>query len=815
MYIIKSIVCKLPDESLVKGDLYYNDKFKEDGCGFTVPEGVNTIEIVVNFNEIIIRGILANFELFTSDEETKIYNCKKQDSQFEVELNSSIISSIMEHTSVDYPFLPLPEPKVKSNDFALKRSIPVFPEDFVPHENKKIFLNIFKDILSNSSTEASDIQVRFWRKYAYERMSEIMETARTTPYDMDSISRSPYLSIRILNEYNNVKYNWELVTSNFAIFNRDILNNPDLPWDPESLYSNRILPKGFYIYKGIKVPSDYSSDGSFGNDEEDNATMFTSDEVIRDYSSYLPTESQVEVEIQDIEDSLEMIKEEFPEYFEDASEKFLVSIRESIIEMIKSEGTFILDDFVFPSCHIETQNKELDLARLSYKKIEPVEPTEEDPYSVRNVIDFINNNDLSKYSSHHSYYKEVIGIDYFFVKNRDEYLKVLEDFVPKTYSDKVEKCVFFEPGDVIRFPLAFNFPRRSFASIVINSSKMSFEYFLENPDINFSLTELVRCLPAEYVVRNLLFYPDRLKLQSFHFNKRLKNQNFHEEMLKLDSSLMLSFTSRTDLDKDNYEIIYKYPMINWKLNLYKYIPQLTRFQVKEVLKEKKYVLPDFDKKDPFVDNFDFYSFDYIISPEGVRLFSNYSGKKIDFEEFDSKTVEEKKEAILKIVKTKKELIQLFSDIIPDSYISSNKKTKWFAPKSINYDRIFNSYVEEFGSSEGFFVFLKFFDRTSTRTYGAEVVLNNVRELFSLLIKQMYETTEDKSSVYEYFVKASLVIISLEVAIFNYGKFFPSYKFDYMMDISEMFTIEDVSNSQFTNYSYLFKQLGDIIKKIHE
>lgn len=815
MYVIKSIVCELPDGSLVKGDLYYSDTFKVNDSGFTIPEGVNTIEIVLNFNDIIIKGILAEFEPFTSSEKVRVYHCKKQDSQSEINL----IESIMEHAAVDYPFLPLPEPRVKVNDFVLTKSIPVIPEDFVPPEDKKIYLDIFKDVVSNSSTKTSDSQVRFWRKYAYERMSEIMETARTTPYDMDSISSSPYLSIRILNEYNNVKYNWVLVTSNYAIMNRDILNNPDFPWDPESLYSNRILPKGFYIYKGIKVPRDFSADECFGNDKEDDSTMLTSDEVIRDYSSYLPIESEVKVEIQDIEDSLEMIKEEYPEYFEDASENFLVSIRESIIEMIKSEGTFILDDFVFPSSNIEKvrEDKEIDVDvdSLSCKKIVLPEPTKEDPYSVRDVIDEINNYELPNYSSQHIHYKKVIGIDLFFVKNRSEYLKVLENFKPKSYSYQVEKCVFFEPGDVIRFPLAFNFPRKSFASIVVNSRKMSLEYFLENPDINFSLSDLVRCLPVEYVVKNLLFYPNRLKLGSFHFNKGLKVQNFHNEMLKLDSYLMSIFTDRSDFIHDDYEIIYKYPMINWKLNLYKPIPQLRKFYVGQFPEEKKHLPFDFEKKDPFIDNFDFYSFDYIISSEGVRMFSNYSGKKIDFEEFESKTVEEKKDTILKIVKTKKELLQLFSDIIPISYISVNKKTKWFAPNSINYHRLFNSYIEEFGNFEGFFVFLKFFDRISERTYAIKVVMDNMKELFSLSIKQMYETSENKSSIYEYFVKASLVIISLDMAIFNYDKFLPTYKLDYLMTISEMFTIEDVSNSQFTNYSYFIKMLSKILKKIDE
>lgn len=724
----------------------------------------------------------------------------------------SIVEELLEFSSEDYPFLPLPEPKVRSDDYKEIIFSNFFPEKFEVPENLILSKSVFESFIlaKTSPSENLEKQVKFWKKYAYDRMSEIMENARTNPYDMDSISACPYLSVEILNEYNNVKYNWEIVTRNFFITNRDILNNPDLPWDEISLYNHRNLPKGFYQYKGIKYLREFDPEESFLIKTSKYDTFLSPIEP-REY----PIKEDEIINNEEVSTALQLIKDTSPEYFVSSSKVFIKEIEKIIAEMIKTNGTFILDDFVFPVGYFNDDEEIDDKDVFSIP-----EPTEDDPYSVRNSIKSIKENGLSKYSKEGRFYFSKIGLSIeYLVKNRAEYLELLNSGeVTHYYINPVCECVFFEPEDFYKYNKNFTSDTSdsSFSNVMSTSGKLTLEYYLEHQDIDWNIEDLVKCLPVEYVIRNLLFYPNRLKFDSKLIDDYYTNvSKLRENILHVDEKLIGLFSSREDVRESDYDIFYKYPMIEWKLKDYNDThSQLNKFKSMTSNFDKiNYKLP-ITKLNPFLYNFNTLSWDYIISYQGVREFCESFEKTIDFDEFETKTNEEKKDVILNFVKMSKELMIFFADIIPSSFICKNKKTKWIAPYYVNIDRLFKSYIEETGSFDGFFLLLTMFVNYSFSNHNVNittVITKQLKQLFGKLIKDMYENNEDKSYVYEFFVKNSVLLANFD-RNFNIQNTLTEFEFPTTVGtyvkISDIFTFEDIVNSKYPNFSIINKYIMD-------
>lgn len=723
----------------------------------------------------------------------------------------SIVEQLLEFSGEDYPFLPLPEPKVKSDDYKELTFSNFFPETFEVPENLILSKNIFESFIlaKTSPVENYEKQVRFWKKYAYDRMSEIMENARTNPYDMDSISACPYLSVEILNEYNNVKYNWEIVTRNIFITNRDILNNPDLPWDEISLYNHRNLPKGFYQYKGIKYLREFNSEESFLIKSSKYDTFLSPIEP-REY----PVKEDEIINDEEVSTALQLIKGTSPEYFVSSSKTFIKEVEKIITEMIKTNGTFILDDFVFPIGYFDDEKEEIDDEDV----FSIPEPTEDDPYSVRNAIKSIKDKNLSRYSNEGKFYFSKIGLSVqYLVKNRTEYLELLNSGeITCHYINPVCKCVFFEIEDFYKYNKNFasDISDCSFSNVMLTSGKLTLEYYLEHQDIDWNIEDLVKCLPIEYVIRNLLFYPDRLKHRSKLIDDYYTDvSELREKILYKDKRLLSLFVSREDVISNEYEILYQYPMIEWKLNDYNdtYL-QLNKFKPMITIYKINYESIH-NKINPFLYNFNTLSWDYIISSQGIKDFCESFEKTIDFDEFETKTNEEKKDVILNFVKMNREIMIFFADIIPSSFICKNKKTKWIAPYYVNIDRLFKSYIEETGSNEGFFLLLTMFVNESFNNYDVSIttiITKQVKQLFSKLIKDMYENTEDKSYVYEFFVRNSILLDYFDKLFNKQNKLvdfeFPNTTIGTYVKIAEIFTFEDIANSKYPNIGIIDKYI---------
>ena len=803
--------------------------------------GPNGVKVVCILNSEIETEAIDNLDtLFTI----------KQISTELVELSEERLKELLEYSLADYPNHPLPKYRIKSDNFKLTaESINnIIPSGFTISKNylhviEPLFKNILSILSKNLDTtiknDTKSIEnlariITFWKKYAFDRMDEIMETARTTVFDKDSISSCPYLSIEILKKWNNFKFNWRLVTKNNAIYDRDILTNPDYPWDPEAVYSERVLSTGFYKYKGIRIPSDYYSKEMDEPIKWSEIEILMSPEEPRDYSRKPDTEVTesneiLEVPESDINEAITLIMEEHPDYFQDPSQSFLDGVRKVVVQMISDDGLFILDDFIFPEDEDEDVKESIDDYKSLFdreKRVDP-EPTEDDPYSVRDILDEFKTS-KDRFLTGLSVYRDrikVSNISKAFIKNRNEYIAFLASC--KSYDYGIEKCVFFDFQDSITYPNAFS--GGSVASTLCSSGKLTLEYVIEHPELKWKESELVKCLPLEYCLENLLFYSNRLKLSFLESTKFLVDksiEDIHSELLEQDLALIKEFSSRDEI-KNDYDIVFQYPHLNWDTK-YWYSSNMSS-HMKTMVKESKKKMSEDDamchslrldredreenEEDLFLEKYaDFISWKFLITSEGAKLLSEYSGKSIDLTDFDLKTEWDREVIVINIIKTNKDLLNILADHIPKEMILKNNKTRWYAPHSINMERLISSYQTELGSDEGLFLTCLFISknilgyRYSNST--ERIICDMIETLFLEIIEwRLLNSTESRSSIYESLVEYSLIslIISNRILDISRDRYDESKFFSKLV---AKFSMEDIGNSKYKYIDTIYNKYNE-------
>lgn len=664
--------------------------------------------------------------------------------------------------------LTIPEKRELSADIISDVSIPEYLEPY-----KATVLQLFDGCKEELLLENL---VRFWNDYSYKRMKEIMENSAR--YDRDSISSCVYMSMRIIKEF-PYKFNWELVSSNRGITNRDILSNPEWPWDENCIREYHNLPRGFYEYKRFKV-----------EDEPENVEYSKIDILLSpDEPPFYPVKvgNNINVSKDDIEEAIKLLKIEDPDYFENNNVRFHSLIEEEIIKNIRENGTFIMDEFCFPE---EPCDNEF-LGKTKEKFIIP-EPTEDDPYSVRNDIEYLklNHDDHSEHAMH---YKKAIIPPFgckIYIKNRKEYETLLSSQTSALHA--AEKCIFFEVTDPINYPGAF-YRHYSIGSIIGNSGKLTLEFILANPTLGWNANDIAGYLPIEWVIKNLIFFRDRIKLPFLSdniFPLDASIESICESITKIEKDLIV-LLSRLDVNKI-VDFLYQYPELNINpansFSINKESEQMTQYRNRF---EKK-------KRTNFFSNIEETEEDLtlnMISWKQLKIRHIYE-KVLNEYSVDSKKFSncDDDQVIGNLIKVNKELIFELADIIPLEVVLKNPRTKWIAPQNISINNVYDSWVEFFGSNCGFFSLLAIFDSN---------ISNKFIKTFEEIINSKYKSSDNKSDVYNFLVE-SLPFINKIITLTNKEREYFRL-FDRRLDLlklSKCFKIEDVAQSKYADFGII-------------
>ena len=604
----------------------------------------------------------------------------------------------------DYPQYPIIEPiqkLTKSED-----NFELLPEGFVLDSKFTTLYSILKSYIDSGMTKPSDERiseaVKFWKQYRDNKMNEIMNNIKY--YNKDSISSCCFISMDFVKENSTFKFNWEKLTANTCITNRDILANPDFSWDEEELVS-RELPYSFYVYKKIK-----------GVEENKKKTN-----IIESLLS--PEESKIpdvrEVPEDEIEESYQLLLKENPEYFDNINDSYREIIRNAIKQSIEYNGVFIIDDFEFP--------KNIEYINI-FNKIHPIpEPTEDDPYSLRDINERFNKGKES--IEDEKYYEKVTGIDLmgFFnrndciIKNRNDALNMVKNNPYREFL--YNRCKFIFPEDFLK-----NISRDEISTTVsiLNMGEKSIQFF-EKYNYYVNMQYAVKYLPAQYVLRNLLFWPDRIKIKVY------KENITHEELIKEDKELLKFFIERNDYDNEfivqNSDILQFDKIFN------------------EILSKKTSSF-----KNRFLENIKRQSKAY--SEENLNSFKDvmknrifnchhdnfYLGSFKDLTHLFEFTDEEWRNNFIKHISKKETCLSLSQYLGKDDF-ERVKMTKWDAPTQPNLCEMFSLYDDKISLLIVMFYMIKDYSH----------FLSQMFDFFIELIDYKMRTCEDKVHVFDYVV----------------------------------------------------------------
>lgn len=761
--------------------------------------------------------------------------------------DNETIEELLSSASTDYPFLPLQEYKKKLESSDITYDDFKLADDLLKIDPSNVNLNMISNFIKyrNSKKEVNfEKIINFWKQYSLERMTEIME--KSSLFDKDSISSCPYLSIGIIKKYPLFKWNWSLVTENGSIYARDILCNPDLDWDESGLIG-RNLPKGFFEYKNVNRKlydiSEYPE-----KIEWKEIDILLSPEEPPEY----PSNQKIDIQIdeKDINDAIDLIKEEVPELFEEENETLLDKIRLQVIENIKeNDGTFVLNDFILPEEDEKNVINESSNLFWERKKLVLPEPTEDDPYSVRDIIKNFKEGIKDNFyldNEAHKYYDEKIKLksnDDFYVQNRKEYeLYIANHKASFLYS--AEECVFFEFEDVERYPKAFFYKlKKNATEVYANSGKLTLEYVLEHPDLEWKANDLVKALPIDYVIKNLLFYPDRIKLPFIVDNKFLpiiETDKIRLELLIQDKKLMKTFCDRENKELDG-DIFFQYPHIPLNYDgLFIDIPchlknkvdeakKLRDEKIKKEIQDQDDVLvldenllklkaknksedkidhlnifPDFKE----IEDLSLYSWEYFRTKEGIQKLLKITKNKIlkvdKFMEFSDLN---KDISIFSLIVKSAYLMETLSDVIPIGIINGVKANRMIAPNYVSLHKIFEFYKKTFENTHEFWILYIFLQKNRIIGTLSKELIN----VFEIVIKDKYDSVKDKTIAYEFFVDILPIIFeiykNLNMDYFSLSPYSPEVK--KIISITSMFTIEEIGRSK---YSYPEKIIDTLLLK---
>lgn len=703
-----------------------------------------------------------------------------------------------------------------------------FDKKFISYFDK--FIPLIKE---NQSEFLTRIQpsINLWKSFAYVEMKKIMENANL--YTPEKISKCVYLSIDIINEYNNYKFDWNLVTENPSIKDRDILLNPDLPWNFHSLdvgnASDRKIPISFFLYKSWKIQGKHKKEVTFNNSE----IMFSPGEINPDVLKVK------DIDENDVKEAYELLLtdfsedfEDFPQEFEDTSNPSAESLKEKIRKMILKTGVFLIDEF-------ELSNKDIDyhwFKNLSLEKI------------VSNL--FEKNLDNEEIKILESKYAAELGIRIDFpIKDRNDFLAYLQ-YLRETKNYRpiiLTKCIFFEIDDYLEFKDVFdaifdinnrdelsggynsNFYENNKSTndrvdknknkeYLLLSGKITIEFIRKTIDIfDWNLSELILYLPNKEIFEKILFWQQRIKylpelITNFDFmisRQSFDSSNILEKLNYIDEQLINKFLFFCPNKKDQYKYLMDFPEIFIQSLLkkdkkydyiYSSLPShlLKELNIKNVGKINFNIFDEIFEYS-FLETCDLLNYDVYFKI--YNQFEKSSSKILLKNEFESLNDEDKFSKYITFIKKNELAKEELSYLIPDDIKRKTKLVKFSTPYQINIAQFFYFFQNEYTGEKNT---LDFILVISTSLY---------RDIYSLFYKyiEIYvvESLKDENvnrvKIYDdlcaYFINLMKHLDEDNSAIKN--ELIQKFK-----DIAENFSIYDISKSTFESPNVLFPNESD-------
>lgn len=834
---------KINEETLKIEIQLIEEKDRKDFFGFHFNMGV-----FVNFDELVdsSKGYLCLFDYMNpiSNPNGRICNIKIKGVKSKIYkfISNDNVKNLLGNVSVDYPnynkqsfckkfsnagdSLKLENnitfgEFIKNTIFVNKDDSNFVPDDIIEINNFLLLsfegLHSFLKNPSNNKEENSKEEndkfnssfnkfVIFWKEYSYKRMKYIMENASI--YNSESISNCIFMSIRIIKEYPNFTWDWDTISANSYINDIDVLMNPNLNWNYTHLMQNRRLPKHFYF--DAKV----SNKTIIDNEVKTNVKYSEMDYLMSEnpnviIPTYEDKKEIVELNEEDINVAMSLLSENNPDFFIDISDKRLDEIRNEVISNIKEYETFNESEFYFPedddfleeirSEHELEINNDRSLNKYNIKT-DFVEKTEDDPYGLSAIIDSIKKTD--SYNDSIKYRTLIIpgttesSIEYH-PKNRNEYLQIISSVTVCKYDDEFEKYIFFELDDIDNYPKAFYRRDETRESIITKTRFFTLEYMNSNPQMIFSLKDLVSTLPCDFVFNNLLFYPDRIKLKNISENWILEsetNENIHKMMLKYDKEIKKSFVERKDLDFD----------ISFQFHEMNFLPKYNSRKPLHLSSPKeKTLIRSYNSYD--VNSYKL-TWESLKTEKGITALSKMVKIRVKNPEKLSELDEEEKiKFVMNYIKSAKSAVEIISDIIPDNIKVLYPKNKWYTPSCVELELILKEFKEiENSNKEEILPFILFLQENR---FIDSTLFELLPKLFKYYIEKHYSLSENKSESYETFINSLMVI-------YGYFKIFctsGSIKYhieEILLELSSVFNIADIGNSE---YSYPDKIIKNLLK----
>lgn len=640
----------------------------------------------------------------------------------------------------------------------------------------KVIFDLIKMCNSDNNKLSHDDIVRsinLFKEFKYQRMKTIMESSSL--YTRESISSCCYLSMQIIKEYPAFKFDWELVTANVnAIYDRDILANPDYPWSLRQIEKERALPSSFLKrrFKEYK-PSHYDYDQK--QEWELFDLTMTPEECPYDNND----EELNDVNEEEIEEAYKLLQENNPELFVDCSEQYPSIIKQSIIEMIKLNGCFIIDDFIFPDdiCDYNSEDDDRNDELKFLQKLEKFNRNnikEFDENYIRECIEKSKNDDNYTYNTN---YRSIMGIDIRSgIVTRQDYENYL---LSNKYLYNVEKCIHFKREDLDNFPQFFD---KLAKNIKLSLGEITLLDILENPYYDWDINLIIKMLPLYDVFNYFLFYPTLLLLLGYNKNR------VDTILIKKQNWLISEFTKREDFSQD-YELAFLYPEIKWFSNrlFFTRLPGQLNINNED----------NFDMYDQEYNAESIYTWDFLKSLNGILLLD----KNCDLSKYSSLSEKEKEMYIFSFLRRNRELFSAFSDIIPNHLITSEMKFKFSAPSVINLNVLMDFIKDkELDFSTGYLLF----------TYSDDLFFE--RNFIMLAVKIInYGKSIGENTDFLYLT--ALKFIEMISTLFSIKKSYnDSHKF---YKITDNFTLDEINSSIYANPVAMIKKIVNYKKSNDE
>uniref|UniRef100_A0A6C0BCJ8 Uncharacterized protein n=1 Tax=viral metagenome TaxID=1070528 RepID=A0A6C0BCJ8_9ZZZZ len=613
--------------------------------------------------------------------------------------------------------------------------------------------------------------IRFWKRYKKSKMDAFMKLSKFI--DPDVLSRSPFLSIETIKEHHTFKWNWVEVTNNAAISLRDIVKNPSLAWARNVLVDRDGISKEILDFFRI------STDGIHYNiplktEWSQFDLLISPEDPVLNYNKF---EDEIDENL--INEVIGQLMDQFPSFFEGISDNLLDECRKLVIENIQENGEFFLDSFQFPAESDDYFKEELIL--------EVCEPTEDDPYALRNLIFKLEKHDYFKFLRA---YKKITNLETFnspiHPKNRKEFIQFLHI---SSYNRDFERSIFFELEDIDSFPnLFFNK-----SSIILSSGKLSFDKIISSND-KYGILDLVKYLPFDYVFKNLLFIKD---IQKLGF---VKIEPYHKNAETLEKHTMKIFCSRDDF---NYDYYIEYPDIPWDFS--------------EVFNTPLFLVPYgriSDKLDPQIESLIYnlplrytdlteehfsknerYLRSAILNTMVWSDFKTKRGFEILIGKDDSKDMFKITDS--NIMKKIKHFNDEYEFIITPELIQSNIKIKWNIDIKVDFNDLVNEYLKHASNLVGIFFILPFIQYNYSYLFNLKKKMN--KAMFFLLKRKIEK--ENSNFTYDKFVE---LIPMLQKILFDAKDNYSLLQIEFF-DL--LFPIEYVRNTKYTYFSKIIKSIN--------